>query len=149
MIIFHAVAKCLLFLCVGVVEHKLHSRDIESMAGLMVSMPRVSVMMQIGVAGMFLGVSPRILISPYAHRLLRRTCRVLLLPASKTYLNIRGAKDVLRASIWTMASLFTDRAISYRADKGFDHMKVATSVGVQKMVRSDERSFWRHVHRRY
>ncbi len=56
----------------------------------------------------------------------------------ETYLNIRGAKDVVRASVWTMASLFTDRAISYRADKGFDHMRVALSVGVQKMVRSDE-----------
>src|SRR3989338_6987795 len=55
----------------------------------------------------------------------------------ETYLNIRGAGNVVRASIWTMASLFTDRAISYRADKGFDHMKVALSVGVQKMVRSD------------
>ncbi len=54
LIIFHAVAKCLLFLCVGVVEHKLHSRDIESMEGLIVSMPRVAVMMQIGMAGMFL-----------------------------------------------------------------------------------------------
>jgi ech hydrogenase subunit A len=54
LIIFHAVAKCLLFLCVGVVEHKLHSRDIEDMAGLVVTMPRVSVMMQIGMAGMFL-----------------------------------------------------------------------------------------------
>ncbi|NNM83730.1 phosphoenolpyruvate synthase [Candidatus Parcubacteria bacterium] len=56
----------------------------------------------------------------------------------ETYLNIRGAQDVVRAAIWTMASLFTDRAISYRADKGFDHMKVALSVGVQKMVRSDK-----------
>ena len=56
----------------------------------------------------------------------------------ETYLNIRGGKDVIRASIWTMASLFTDRAISYRADKGYDHMKVALSVGVQKMVRSDK-----------
>lgn len=56
----------------------------------------------------------------------------------ETYLNIRGSKDVVRASIWTMASLFTDRAISYRADRGFDHMKVALSVGVQKMVRSDK-----------
>ncbi len=54
LIIFHAVAKCLLFLCVGVVEHKLHSRNIEDMAGLVVTMPRVSVMMQIGMAGMFL-----------------------------------------------------------------------------------------------
>ncbi|MFI5260690.1 MAG: phosphoenolpyruvate synthase [Candidatus Paceibacteria bacterium] len=56
----------------------------------------------------------------------------------ETYLNIRGGKDIVNASIWTMASLFTDRAISYRADKGFDHMKVALSVGVQKMVRSDK-----------
>lgn len=56
----------------------------------------------------------------------------------ETYLNIRGAKDVIRAAVWTMASLFTDRAISYRADRGFDHMKVALSVGVQKMVRSDK-----------
>lgn len=56
----------------------------------------------------------------------------------ETYLNIRGAKAVARAAIWTMASLFTDRAISYRADKGFDHMKVALSVGIQKMVRSDK-----------
>ena len=54
LIIFHAVGKCLLFLCVGVVEHKLHSRDIEAMSGLIVTMPRVSVMMQIGMAGMFL-----------------------------------------------------------------------------------------------
>ena len=54
LIIFHAVAKCLLFLCVGVIEHKQHSRDIESMAGLILSMPRVAVMMQIGMAGMFL-----------------------------------------------------------------------------------------------
>ena len=56
----------------------------------------------------------------------------------ETYLNIRGAKDVIRAVIWTNASLFTDRAISYRADRGFDHMKVALSAGVQKMVRSDK-----------
>ncbi|MFA6408153.1 MAG: phosphoenolpyruvate synthase [Candidatus Paceibacterota bacterium] len=58
----------------------------------------------------------------------------------ETYLNIRGGKAVVRAAIWTMASLFTDRAISYRADRGFDHMKVALSVGVQKMVRSDKGS---------
>ncbi|MCR4275842.1 MAG: phosphoenolpyruvate synthase [Candidatus Parcubacteria bacterium] len=56
----------------------------------------------------------------------------------ETYLNIRGEKDVLRATVWTMASLFTDRAISYRADRGFDHMKIALSVGIQKMVRSDK-----------
>jgi ech hydrogenase subunit A len=54
LIIFHAVAKCLLFLCVGIIEHKLHSRDIESMSGLIINMPKISVMMQIGMAGMFL-----------------------------------------------------------------------------------------------
>ncbi len=54
-----------------------------------------------------------------------------------TYLNIRGADDVVRAVRAAMASLFTERATSYRQDKGFDHFKVALSVGVQKMVRSD------------
>jgi ech hydrogenase subunit A len=54
LIVFHAVAKCLLFLCVGVVEHKLHSRNIEDMSGLILYMPRVAVMMLIGMAGMSL-----------------------------------------------------------------------------------------------
>jgi ech hydrogenase subunit A len=54
LLIFHALAKCLLFLCVGVVEQKIHSRDIESMSGLILNMPRVAVMMLIGMAGMFL-----------------------------------------------------------------------------------------------
>src|SRR3989344_1773729 len=55
----------------------------------------------------------------------------------ETYLNIRGDKEALRAVKSAMASLFTDRAISYRVDKGFNHFKVALSVGIQKMVRSD------------
>ncbi len=55
----------------------------------------------------------------------------------ETYLNIRGVNQVLNAVRAAMASLFTNRAISYRVDKGFDHFKVALSVGVQKMVRSD------------
>ncbi|MBI4993371.1 phosphoenolpyruvate synthase [Candidatus Wolfebacteria bacterium] len=55
----------------------------------------------------------------------------------ETYLNIRGAEGVLAASRAAMASLFTNRAISYRVDKGFDHFKIALSVGAQKMVRSD------------
>ncbi|MEK7495961.1 MAG: phosphoenolpyruvate synthase, partial [Patescibacteria group bacterium] len=55
----------------------------------------------------------------------------------ETYLNIRGADEVLKAVKSAMASLFTDRAISYRVDKKFDHFKVALSVGVQKMIRSD------------
>ncbi|MFA5987973.1 MAG: phosphoenolpyruvate synthase, partial [Candidatus Paceibacterota bacterium] len=54
-----------------------------------------------------------------------------------TYLGIRGADAVAVATLNCMASLFTDRAISYRVDKGFDHFKVSLSVGVQKMVRSD------------
>ncbi|MEK7149580.1 MAG: phosphoenolpyruvate synthase [Patescibacteria group bacterium] len=54
-----------------------------------------------------------------------------------TYLNIRGTDDLLSAVRAAMASLFTERATSYRADKGFDHFKIALSVGVQKMVRSD------------
>ena len=54
LIVFHAVAKCLLFLCVGVVEHKLHSRDIEAMSGLVRQLPQVAMMMLIGMAGMFL-----------------------------------------------------------------------------------------------
>jgi len=55
----------------------------------------------------------------------------------ETYLNIRGESDVLNACRRCYASLFTDRAISYRQAKGFDHMKVALSIGVQLMVRSD------------
>lgn len=55
----------------------------------------------------------------------------------ETYLNIRGVSGVVNAVRSAMASLFTDRAISYRVDKGFDHLKVALSVGVQCMVRSD------------
>ena len=55
----------------------------------------------------------------------------------ETFLNIRGEKALLDACRRCYASLFTDRAISYRKAKGFDHMKVALSVGVQRMVRSD------------
>lgn len=55
----------------------------------------------------------------------------------ETYLNIRGHDALIDACKQCIASLFTDRAISYRIEKGFDHMKVALSIGVQKMVRSD------------
>lgn len=55
----------------------------------------------------------------------------------ESYLNVRGERAVLDACRACIASLFTDRAISYRVDKGFDHLAVALSVGVQKMVRSD------------
>jgi pyruvate,water dikinase len=55
----------------------------------------------------------------------------------ETFLNISGEQSVLEACRRCFASLFTDRAISYRAMKGFDHLDVALSVGVQRMVRSD------------
>jgi len=56
----------------------------------------------------------------------------------ESYLNIRGADRLLDACSRCFASLFTDRAISYRIDQGFDHFKVALSIGVMKMVRSDQ-----------
>jgi pyruvate,water dikinase len=55
----------------------------------------------------------------------------------ETYLNIRGEAQLLEAYRRCLASLFTDRAIHYRLDQGFDHFKLALSVGVMKMVRSD------------
>jgi pyruvate,water dikinase len=55
----------------------------------------------------------------------------------ETYLNIRGTEHLLRTCKRVLASLFTDRAIHYRVDKGFEHMSIALSIGVQKMVRSD------------
>lgn len=55
----------------------------------------------------------------------------------ETYLNIRGDHALLDACRRCYASLFTDRAITYRSVKGFDHLKVALSIGVQRMVRSD------------
>ena len=55
----------------------------------------------------------------------------------ETYLNVRGEDQLIEKVMQCFASLFTNRAISYRVDKGFDHLSVALSVGVQKMVRSD------------
>ncbi len=55
----------------------------------------------------------------------------------ETFLNISGEKELLIAVKKCIASLFTNRAISYRVDKGFSHFKIALSVGVQKMIRSD------------
>ena len=57
----------------------------------------------------------------------------------ESYLNISGADDVFEACRQCFASLFTDRAIVYRVNNGFDHFKVFLSVGVMKMVRSDMR----------
>lgn len=55
----------------------------------------------------------------------------------ETFLNIRGEHELLDACKKCFASLFTDRAIVYRQEKGFDHFRVYLSIGIQKMVRSD------------
>jgi len=55
----------------------------------------------------------------------------------ETYLNIKGDDQLMDACKKCFASLFTDRAIHYRIDKGFDHFSIGLSIGVQKMVRSD------------
>lgn len=55
----------------------------------------------------------------------------------ETYLNVSGEKNLLIAVKKCIASLFTNRAISYRVDKGFNHFDIALSVGIQKMSRSD------------
>ncbi len=55
----------------------------------------------------------------------------------ETYLNIIGAEQLLESCRRCFASLFTDRAIHYRVDQGFDHFKIGLSVGIMKMVRSD------------
>ncbi len=54
----------------------------------------------------------------------------------ESFLNVRGAEDAIEACRRCFASIFTDRAIVYRIDNGFDHFKVALSVAVMKMVRS-------------
>lgn len=58
----------------------------------------------------------------------------------ESYLNVSGEYQLLESIKKCFASLFTDRAMSYRVDKGFDQLSIALSVGVQKMVRSDEAS---------
>jgi len=55
----------------------------------------------------------------------------------ESYLNIKGAKELLLAIKRCFASLYTNRAISYREDQGFNHLKVYLSCGIQKMIRSD------------
>jgi pyruvate,water dikinase len=55
----------------------------------------------------------------------------------ETYLNVQGLAALLECCKRCFASLFTDRAISYRVDRGFDHLKIALSIGVQRMVRAD------------
>ena len=56
----------------------------------------------------------------------------------ESFLNVAGDHELLEACRRCYASLFTDRAMIYRREKGFDHLKVALSIGVQKMVRSDK-----------
>src|SRR5919201_5907583 len=56
----------------------------------------------------------------------------------ETFLNIRGADNVLAAIKHVYASLYNDRAIAYRVHQGYEHTKIALSIGVQRMVRSDK-----------
>lgn len=56
----------------------------------------------------------------------------------ESFLNVKGKKNLILSCIKCYASLFTDRAIVYRIEKGFEHEKIALSIGVQKMVRSDK-----------
>ncbi len=56
----------------------------------------------------------------------------------ESYLNVHGESNLLDTCRRCFASLFTDRAISYRTEKGFDHFNIALSIGIQRMVRSDE-----------
>jgi pyruvate, water dikinase len=56
----------------------------------------------------------------------------------ESFLNIKGNKDLINAVQKCFTSLYTDRAIKYREDNGFDHSKIALSAGIQKMVRSDK-----------
>ncbi|MCC6553250.1 MAG: phosphoenolpyruvate synthase, partial [Polyangiaceae bacterium] len=55
----------------------------------------------------------------------------------ESFLNVSGHEALRAACARCLASLFTDRAVSYRIDQGFDHLRVALSIGVQRMVRSD------------
>ena len=55
----------------------------------------------------------------------------------ETYLNVQGHAALLDTCKRCLPALFTDRAISYRVDKGFDHLSIALSIGVQRMVRAD------------
>ena len=78
--------------------------------------------------------------SPCARAPRPRTCRPRASPASRRPTSTSAApRRCVDACRRCFASLFTDRAISYRAERGFDHEKVSLSVGVQKMVRSRSR----------
>ena len=87
---------------------------------------------------------------PSAPRPRPRTCRRRASPASRRPSSTSGATtSLLEACRRCFASLFTDRAIHYRVDKGFDQFKVALSIGVMKMVRSDLAASGVHVHPRH
>ena len=76
---------------------------------------------------------------PCARLLLPKTCPTLRLPDNRTRFSTCAARiDLIEACHRCFASLWTDRAISYRAARGFDHFEVALSIGVQPMVRSDQ-----------
>ena len=62
-----------------------------------------------------------------------------------SFLNVEGEENLLNAVIKCYVSLFNNRAIKYRIDNGFEHLKVALSVGVQQMIRSDKGSAGVHL----
>jgi pyruvate,water dikinase len=76
----------------------------------------------------------------------RGPSRSLICRQQETFLNVQGVENVLNAVKLVFASLFNDRAISYRVHHGFDHAEVSLSAGIQRMVRSDIGSQWSHVH---
>jgi len=79
--------------------------------------------------------------SPYALLPRRRTCRTPRFAGQQeTFLNVVGIEDVIDKIRHVFASLYNDRAISYRVHKGFAHADVALSAGIQRMVRSDKGS---------
>ncbi|MBI2459248.1 MAG: phosphoenolpyruvate synthase [Parcubacteria group bacterium] len=91
----------------------------------------------------FLNLKSKIANQKFLHVAVRSSATAEDLPDAsfagqqETFLNISREKELLLAVKKCLASLFTNRAISYRVDKGFNHFKIALSVGVQKMIRSD------------
>ena len=82
----------------------------------------------------------------YAPLLLQKIYLIFICRVSRTFLNVSGIDAVLEATKHVYASLFNDRAISYRVHQGFDHRGISLSAGIQRMVRSDKASSEIHVY---
>lgn len=115
LIIFHAVAKALLFLGTGAIEHRIGSRDIEDMEGLIVRMPRMAVMMFIGIAGMFLAPFG-MLISKWA-----AIEAFVQVPFGLIFIAILAYGSALTVFFWAkwMGKLITVTRGQERVEKGF------------------------------